>query len=133
MQHGADGRALWLPDSPASCSERGLPFDEDTAPYCQVMNIWTLQQESSEGSVPDEAAAVQVSVSSYLLDATVLQHISYGSKIDTCLDDYHLQNLVIDACLLYHMRPETAPVLRSSGIGVLCINVECPRFDELTG
>ncbi|BDA51042.1 hypothetical protein COCOBI_17-2620 [Coccomyxa sp. Obi] len=60
VERGADGRALWLPDSPASCSERGCPFDEDTAPYCQVMNIWTLQQESAEGGVPGQEAAVQV-------------------------------------------------------------------------
>ena len=75
MQSGLDGRALWLPDSPASCSERGCPFDEDTAPYCQVMNIWTLQQESVDGSVPGQAAAVQVSVSTHFLDLIALQHI----------------------------------------------------------
>lgn len=79
VQRGVDGRALWLPDSPASCSERGCPYDEDTAPYCQVMNIWTIQQESTTGSAPSQAAAVQVSVSSHLLDATIVQHISFGN------------------------------------------------------
>ncbi len=52
LQHGMRGRALRLSDTPSSCSERGCPLDEDMALYCQVMNIWILQHESTEGSVP---------------------------------------------------------------------------------
>lgn len=62
MQRGPDGRSLWLPDSNASCSDRECPQDDDTAPYCTVMNVWSVQQQQDRKvNTPDQASALEVS------------------------------------------------------------------------
>ncbi|EIE21234.1 hypothetical protein COCSUDRAFT_43545 [Coccomyxa subellipsoidea C-169] len=60
VERGPDGRSLWLPDSSASCSDRERPLDEDTAPFCTFMNVWSMQQEQDRDATSGQASGVEV-------------------------------------------------------------------------